>query len=117
MSSLGHCCSSGFNSVSLQLGPGHTMLLPTVLSLLLLLALCAGPWVQAAKLADEIHSLPGWSPKPLPSKQFSGFVNATADGQIQMHYWFIEAETNPADAPLLLWFNGGSKVCVVFVNY
>ena len=24
-----------------------------------------------------------------------------------MHYWFVEAEEAPENAPLLLWFNGG----------
>jgi serine carboxypeptidase-like clade 1 len=55
---------------------------------------------------DEILSLPGWH-DVLPSRQFSGFVNATEDGSVKMHYWFIESEESPADAPLLLWFNGG----------
>jgi hypothetical protein len=30
--------------------------------------------VTAAPAADEITSLPGWSPKPLPSRHFSGCV-------------------------------------------
>ena len=24
-----------------------------------------------------------------------------------LFYWFVEAQTNPADAPLVLWLNGG----------
>jgi len=52
--------------------------------------------------------LPGWAPKSLPSRQFSGFLNANDEGTLQMHYWFIESELeNPAEAPLVLWFNGG----------
>lgn len=55
---------------------------------------------------EEIHVLPGWSGN-LPSRQFSGFVNANNDS-LHMHYWFIEAEDDiNATKPLLLWFNGG----------
>ena len=62
---------------------------------------------------DQILSLPGWSPRPMPSRQFSGFVDATSDGSIKMHYWFVEAEENPRDAPLLLWFNGGLSAHII----
>eukprot|EP01038_Epipyxis_sp_PR26KG_P004140 gene4140-5894_t len=65
-------------------------------------------FVDAARIVDEIKDLPGWSPKPLPSRQYSGFVNASEDGNFVMHYWFIEAENDkPSESPLLLWFNGG----------
>ena len=39
--------------------------------------------------------------------QYSGFLNASNDGVMQMHYWFVESEVDPASAPLVLWFNGG----------
>ena len=59
-------------------------------------------------LNDEVINLPGWNSKPLPSRQFSGFVDANVEGSLQMHYWFVECESEtPTDAPLVLWFNGG----------
>ena len=59
--------------------------------------------VAAFRESDEIKSLPGWS-KSLPSRQFSGFVDANQNASLQMHYWFVESEKK--DAPLVLWFNG-----------
>lgn len=56
---------------------------------------------------DAIKSLPGWSPLPMPSKQFSGFLDANAEGSLKVHYWFVERETHPESAPIVLWFNGG----------
>lgn len=60
---------------------------------------------SAAIVADQITSLPGWA-GPLPSKQYSGYVNIGTSGKY-MHYWFVEAETAPATAPVVLWLNGG----------
>lgn len=53
---------------------------------------------------DEVTSLPGWDGK-LPSRQFSGYL---AVGKTKkLHYWLVEAETDPDAAPLVLWLNGG----------
>ena len=54
----------------------------------------------------EVKSLPGWH-KELPSRQYSGFVDANQNSSLQMHFWFIESEKDPTTDPLLLWFNGG----------
>ena len=54
----------------------------------------------------EVKSLPGWH-KPLPSRQYSGFVDANQNASLQMHFWFIESEGDPQNDPLVLWFNGG----------
>ena len=58
--------------------------------MLLLLLLGAS---QAAPAADKIASLPGWD-APLPSDMYSGYVNVTAsaDREMLVHYWYIEAE-------------------------
>ena len=54
----------------------------------------------AAPAADEITGLPGWS-GPLPSKQYSGFLDVSA--QHHLHYVFVEASgTDPAKAPVVL---------------
>lgn len=53
---------------------------------------------------DEIHHLPGWD-GPLPSRQWSGYLNFTKTKH--MHYWLVESEVDPVHAPLIVWFNGG----------
>ena len=66
--------------------------------------------------SDLITSLPGWS-GPLPSKQYSGFVDSTLDekfGQLHSHYWFAESENDPASDPVLVWFNGGPGASSLF---
>jgi len=60
--------------------------------------------VKAALPADEVTSLPGWN-GPLPSKQYSGYLNIT--GGKHLHYWLVLSENNPTTDPLALWFNGG----------
>ena len=59
----------------------------------------------AAIAADEITALPGWS-TALPSKQYSGLMQLPGT-QKMSHYWFVEAESNPTTAPVVLWLNGG----------
>lgn len=74
------------------------LLLPLVLSTLSL------NYLLADKSADEILSLPGWSGK-LPSRQFSGYLKGS--NTTNLHYWFVESETDPENAPTVLWLNGG----------
>ena len=89
----------------------HALLLAACMSLL---ACCDGH-------ADEITSLPGWSGGPLPARMFGGFVNidsamseeekgpaAAVAGKKQgaqqhIYYCLVEAEKDPASAPLLVW--------------
>ena len=66
--------------------------------------LAAPPALRAAPAADQIKELPGWE-GPLPSKQYSGFLDASP--QHHLHYVFVEAEREPAKAPVVLWLNGG----------
>jgi carboxypeptidase C (cathepsin A) len=58
---------------------------------------------NAAYAPDEITSLPGWT-GALPSKQYSGYLNVSST---HLHYWLVESENDPANAPTVLWFNGG----------
>jgi len=68
---------------------------------------------RAAPASDEIVSLPGFPPGiPLPSKQYSGYLSISdlpndPNPPIHLHYWFVEAEQDPANAPVVFWFNGG----------
>ncbi|KAL1525238.1 hypothetical protein AB1Y20_020105 [Prymnesium parvum] len=53
---------------------------------------------------DEVKALPGWD-APLPSRQWSGYLSVGEHKHL--HYWLVEAENDPASAPLVLWLNGG----------
>lgn len=53
---------------------------------------------------DEITQLPGWLGS-LPSRQFSGYLDVGASKHL--HYWLVESETDPSNAPVVLWLNGG----------
>ena len=61
-------------------------------------------YVLAAPSSDEIKSLPGWN-QELPSKQYSGYLDITPTRHY--HYWFVECEEDPENAPVVLWLNGG----------
>ncbi|CAM9525399.1 unnamed protein product [Ectocarpus fasciculatus] len=54
---------------------------------------------------DQITNLPGAENLDVTFNQFSGYL--TVDDTKQMHYWFVEAMNNPADAPVAFWTNGG----------
>ena len=54
--------------------------------------------------ADEVTSLPGWS-GPLPSRQFSGYLDVGASKHL--HYSLVESEGSPSTDPTVLWLNGG----------
>jgi len=60
----------------------------------------------AAPAADEVTSLPGWS-KPLPSKQYSGYLLVDQLAGRNLHYWHVQSEKDPANDPVVLWLNGG----------
>ncbi|CAM9570665.1 unnamed protein product [Scytosiphon promiscuus] len=38
---------------------------------------------------------------------FSGYINVDQDNGRNIFYWFMEAQENAADAPVILWTNGG----------
>uniref|UniRef100_A0A8C0U8Y8 Carboxypeptidase n=1 Tax=Cyanistes caeruleus TaxID=156563 RepID=A0A8C0U8Y8_CYACU len=48
--------------------------------------------------------LPGLSKQP-SFRHFSGYLCA-GPGKY-LHYWFVEAQSNPQSSPLVLWLNGG----------
>jgi len=53
---------------------------------------------------DQITSLPLYN-GPL-GQQFSGYINVN-NNNFHLHYWFVQAYSNSATAPLVLWLNGG----------
>lgn len=69
---------------------------------------------SAAPAADLVSSLPGWD-GALPSKIYSGFLDAGSDEQsgvtynAKMWYMLVEAEEEPMNKPLLLWVSLGPR--------
>ncbi|XP_042486455.1 serine carboxypeptidase-like 45 [Macadamia integrifolia] len=55
--------------------------------------------------ADRISELPG-QPK-VSFQQFSGYITVDEQQERALFYYFVEAETNPASKPLVVWLNGG----------
>ena len=56
---------------------------------------------------DEVKQFPGFSGK-MPSKVFSGYLKASAEGQtFYSHYVLTESQRSPASDPLVLWQQGG----------
>ncbi|TYJ08008.1 hypothetical protein E1A91_A11G045200v1 [Gossypium mustelinum] len=55
---------------------------------------------------DKIVKLPGQPPR-LSFQQFSGYVTVDYKKHKALFYYFVEAETDPASKPLVLWLNGG----------
>ncbi|KAJ7976577.1 Carboxypeptidase [Quillaja saponaria] len=61
--------------------------------------------VESFPVTDKIVRLPG---QPhVTFQQFSGYIPVDENKQRALFYYFVEAETNPASKPLLLWLNGG----------
>ena len=63
---------------------------------------------SAAIAKDEITQLPGYA-RPLPSRQYSGYLRVPGDHGCSKyyHYWFVESEGDPSTDPVALWLNGG----------
>ncbi|KAI5335183.1 hypothetical protein L3X38_025316 [Prunus dulcis] len=40
-------------------------------------------------------------------QQYAGYITVDEKQQRSLFYYFVEAETDPASKPLVLWFNGG----------
>ncbi|GMY19404.1 serine carboxypeptidase-like 45 [Fagus crenata] len=61
--------------------------------------------VESFPIADKIVSLPG---QPQVSfQQFAGYITVDEKQNRALFYYFVEAETQPASKPLVLWLNGG----------
>ena len=84
---------------------------PTGMLKMLLGTVLISRGADATVPAHEVLSLPGWD-HALPSRQYSGFLNAelgapTPGHEHRLHYVIVLAENSPADAPAVLWTNGG----------
>lgn len=60
---------------------------------------------KAGPEADKITSLPG-QPQ-VTFQQHSGYITIDEHQKKALFYYFVEAETDPASKPLVLWLNGG----------
>lgn len=63
---------------------------------------------KADKEGDRIASLPGQP--PVNFRQYSGYITVDEKQQRSYFYYFVEAETEPASKPLVLWLNGGMGI-------
>jgi len=71
------------------------------------------PLIAGGPASDLVPHFPGWD-NPLPSKVFSGFIDSDEKGWMHTHYVFVESENDPANDPVLLWFNGGPGASSLF---
>ncbi|KAF8386658.1 hypothetical protein PRIPAC_75800 [Pristionchus pacificus] len=58
----------------------------------------------ADKTYDQVGELPGQM-FTVNFKHYSGYLDASLGNHL--HYWLLESQNNPAQAPLVLWLNGG----------
>ena len=56
-------------------------------------------------LVDKITNLPG-QPQ-VNFQQYAGYVTVDHKKHKSLFYYFVEAESDPASKPLVLWLNGG----------
>ncbi|KAK0596611.1 hypothetical protein LWI29_017310 [Acer saccharum] len=61
---------------------------------------------KSAYEADRIINLPG-QPAETSFRQYSGYITIDEKQHRALFYYFVEAETEPASKPLVLWLNGG----------
>ncbi|VDD89135.1 unnamed protein product [Enterobius vermicularis] len=85
----------GWTTVSVTFG--RKMLRLLQLSLLTLLS--------CRVYSQEIRSLPGTEAIKINFKHYSGFFKVSETHFL--HYWFVESQRDPAQDPLIFWFNGG----------
>jgi len=73
--------------------------------------------VTAAPEHFEVTSLPGWD-GPLLSKTYCGFTNAgtppSGEGSMYFNWIFMASENDPANDPVVIWYNGGPGAASMF---
>jgi hypothetical protein len=65
--------------------------------------------VYCADEMDRVVSLPGYGAIPDNEKQYAGYLLADKSIGSSLFYWFFECTSGAAaDAPVLVWLNGGN---------
>jgi len=59
----------------------------------------------AVALGNQVTSLPGYNGPQMT--QFTGYITVNPTEGKNFFYWLIESQTNPSNAPLVIWFQGG----------
>ncbi|XP_038692282.1 serine carboxypeptidase-like 45 [Tripterygium wilfordii] len=76
-----------------------------ILTAAILLQMFLTSTTESLSEANKILKLPG---QPQVSfQQYAGYVTIDEKQQRALFYYFVEAETDPASKPLVLWLNGG----------
>ncbi|KAG5556024.1 hypothetical protein RHGRI_006604 [Rhododendron griersonianum] len=71
--------------------------------------------VESLSESDRIQILPG---QPQVSfQQFGGYITVDEKQYRALFYYFVEAETDPASKPLVLWLNGARDNLVFLENW
>lgn len=84
-------------------------------ALLLVLSALQSPRAALAAdpVADRVTALPGWS-DPFRSARYAGFLRGS-DATRHVTYFLAESESDPANDPVVVWFNGGPG-CSSFIG-
>ena len=61
----------------------------------------------ADPVADRVTALPGWS-DAFRSARYSGFLRGS-DATRHVSYFLAESEGDPANDPVVVWFNGAQR--------
>lgn len=70
---------------------------------------------QIAHQLSQVTSLPSWS-----KKSYSGFITVNETTQSNLFFWFFPSQTDPVNAPVLMWLQGGpggSSLFGLFVEH
>lgn len=77
----------------------------SILVIICALLISASASASSQNEGDKIASFPG---QPAVNfRQYSGYISVDEKQQRWYFYYFVEAETEPASKPLVLWLNGG----------
>ena len=77
-----------------------------VLAILCLTCVLTFLTVESLPKDDFVESLPGQP--PVSFKQFAGYITVDENPERALFYYFVQAETQAASKPLVLWLNGGN---------
>ncbi|KAI1726070.1 serine carboxypeptidase domain-containing protein [Ditylenchus destructor] len=86
-------------------------LIKVQISIVILVAFLNNSLCELEAQDDVIVSLPGLD-FDIKFEHYSGYLNVSPTRRL--HYWFVESQSNPANDPLLFWFNGGPGCSSLF---